>query len=120
MQLDMLSQTLTPEERDHIDDRKFLEQKMGVRDMQSLMVPDEEATRKRMAREQAQGQMSQVQLELLQAQVRETMAKAFKEITQGQKNTAAADAETANTALDILEHGLNGESDKGASATTRQ
>jgi hypothetical protein len=120
MQVDMLSQTLTPEERDHIDDRKLLSQKLATRDMTSMLVPEEEADRKRQAREQAAGQMSSAQYEFLQAQIRETLARAFKEITQGQKNTATADATTANAALDILERGTSGESDQGAAATTRQ
>jgi hypothetical protein len=120
MQVDMLSQTLTPEERDYIDDRKLLEQKLATRDMTAMLVPDEEAQRKRQVREQGQAQMSQTQLELLQAQVRDTLAGAFKNITQGQKNQAAADATTANSALDILERGLSGSEDQGANATTRQ
>jgi hypothetical protein len=121
MQLDTLAQTLQPEERDHIDDRKFVEQRLAVRDMQSMLVPEEEADRKRQAREQAQGQMSDSQMQLLAAQIRNELSQAFKNITQGQKNSAAADAQTSNAALDILEHALNGaEQDQGKTTTTRQ
>jgi hypothetical protein len=105
MQLDMLSQSMTPEERDHIDDRKFIEQKFAVRDMQSLLVPEEEAERKQQVREQQQSQLTAVQQQQLEAEVRKTLAEAFKNMTQGQKNSAASDATTANTALDILEKG---------------
>ena len=50
MQLDILAQSLTDDERDHIDERKFVEQRFAVRDMTSLMLPAEEAMRKKQAR----------------------------------------------------------------------
>lgn len=102
MQLDMLSQTLTPEERDWIDERKFVEQKFAVRDMTSIMLPEEEAKRKREAREASTGQMNELQMEQLRAEVRKTLAEAYKNITQGQKNASASDAHMAVTALDIM------------------
>jgi hypothetical protein len=58
MQVDTLSQTLRPEELDHLDDRKLLGMKLATRDLTGLLVPQEEADRKRTAREQAAGQMS--------------------------------------------------------------
>jgi hypothetical protein len=120
MQVDTLSQTLRPEELDHIDDRKLLNMKLATRDLTGLLVPQEEADRKRQIREQAAGQMSDVQMRLLEAQVREALSQAFKNITQGQKNQAATDAETADTALTILERGMSGgESDQGTSAGAR-
>lgn len=119
MQLDMLSQTLTDEERDHIDERKFIEQKFAVRDMQSLLVPEEEAERKKEARNQQQAVMAQLAQALQKAQERELLSEAFKNITQGQKNAAAADAQTANAAIGILESDLNG-GQKEAGPGTRQ
>jgi hypothetical protein len=120
MQVDTLSQTLRPEEMDHIDDRALLQAKLATRDLTGLLVPQEEADRKRQARESAQGQMSQAQLEFLQAQIRNELSQAFKNITQGQKNQATADAETADSALNILERGLGGhEQDQGAAAGAR-
>jgi hypothetical protein len=120
MQVDTLSQTLRPEEMDHIDDRALLQAKLATRDLTGLLVPQEEADRKRQAREAAQGQMSQAQLEFLQAQIRNELSQAFKNITQGQKNQATADAETADSALNILERGLGGhEQDQGAAAGAR-
>jgi hypothetical protein len=53
MQVDTLSQTLRPEELDHLDDRKLLGMKLATRDLTGLLVPQEEADRKRTAREQA-------------------------------------------------------------------
>lgn len=108
MQLDLLATSLRPEDWDHVDERKFVEQRFAVRDMASLLVPEEEADRNKQAREQAQGQQMQAQLEQIQANIRNLLAQAYKNVTQGQKNTAASDAQTANTALSVLEHGLNG------------
>jgi hypothetical protein len=109
MQTDILAQTLTPEDRDWIDEEKFVTQRLAVRDMTSLMVPSEEAMRKRAGRTAAMAEMSQLEKEQMQAEVRKTLAEAFKNITQGQRNTASADAATANSALAILEVGMKDE-----------
>ena len=106
MQTDVLAQTLTPEDRDWIDEEQFIRQRMATRDMTSLMVPKSEAMRNRAQRMAAQAEMSDLNKQLLQAEIRKTLSDAFKAITQGQKNAAAADAATSNTALDILERGL--------------
>jgi hypothetical protein len=106
IQTDVLAQTLTPDDRDWIDEEAFITQRMATRDMTGLMLPKEEAMRNRSQRMAAQAEMSDLQKEMLQAQIRKTMSDAFKAITQGQKNAAATDAETTNTALDIMERGL--------------
>lgn len=107
MQTDILAQTLTPEDRDWIDEESFITQRMATRDMTGLMLPKEEAMRNRANRLSAQAEMSDLNKELLKAEIRKTLSDAFKAITQGQKNAAAADAATTNTALDILEVGMN-------------
>jgi hypothetical protein len=106
MQTDVLAQTLTPEDRDWIDEEQFIHQRMATRDMTGLMVPKEIAMRNRAQRMAAQAEMSDLNKQLLQAEIRKTLSDAFKAITQGQKNTASADATTSNAALDILERGL--------------
>jgi hypothetical protein len=106
MQLDILAQSLTDDERDHIDERKFVEQRFAVRDMATLMVPAEEAARNKQARAQQAQELQSMQAEQIKAEVRKTLAEAFKNITQGQKNSAAADAQTTNAALAILETAL--------------
>jgi hypothetical protein len=118
MQLDILATSLTDEERDHIDERKFVEQRFASRDMASLLVPEEEAQRRKEARGQQSALMADLARRLQEAEERETLANAYKAITQGQKNSAAADAQTANTALEILEQGLSdGSEDKKAGAS---
>jgi hypothetical protein len=116
-QLDQLAQTLRPEDWDNIDERKFLEQRFAVRDMSSLLLPEEEAERKKAQREASQAQMAQIAQRLQIAQERSLLSQAFKNITQGQKNSAAADAQSTGTAISILEHGLpDGVNDDGNDA----
>ena len=107
IQTDLLAQTLTPEDRDWIDEEKFIRQRMATRDMEGLMVSAEEAQRKRAARQAAMAEISDLEKQGMMAEIRKTLAEAFKNITQGQKNAAGADAQTTNTALAILEMGMN-------------
>jgi hypothetical protein len=109
MQLDQMAQMMTDEERDHVDERKFVEQRFAVRDMDTLLLPAEEAERKKQARATSMGQMNELQMQTMQAEIRKTLAEAFKNITQGQKNSAAADAQTSNAALAILTSGMEHE-----------
>lgn len=111
MQLDVLAQSLTDEERDHIDERKFVEQRFAVRDMTSLLVPEEEAQRRKDARSQMQAMMAELTKRLQLAEERETLANAFKNIAQGQKNLASVDAQNTNNALAILEFGSRDDED---------
>lgn len=120
IQVDMLAQTLTPEDRDYIDEEKLMEQRIAVRDMQDIMLPPEDAKRKRAARLQSQNAMSEKQMQQIDAEVRKTLAEAFKNITQGQKNSAAADAQTTNAALSVLEIGMNDGEQEGAPAAAGQ
>ena len=119
MQVDQLAATLSPEERVHVDERKLVEARFAVRDLSNLLVPKDEAERRQQAAaDQAQKQRDQ-QSELIAAEIRKYLADAFKGVSQGQKNAAAADAATINTALSVLEKGLmNGAEPTGPSAAT--
>lgn len=119
MQTDVLAQTMTPEDRDWIDEEKFIKQRLAVRDMENIMVPAEEAMRKRAARMAAMEETRQAELEGMRAEIRKTLAEAYKNITQGQKNASAADATTTNTALDILERPLLNAEQAGAQEPDR-
>ena len=110
MQIDMLSQTLTEEERDHIDERKFVKAKFAVRDMEDMLVSESEAKQRKDSRGQAMSQQQDMQRKMLESEIRETLARAYKEITQGSKNASAADAKTAVTAIEIMKKG-GGEDD---------
>jgi len=109
IQVDQLSQTLSPEERIHVDERKLVEARFAVRDLINLLVPPDEAKRRQAQAAQATQEQQQQTGELTAATIRKTLAEAFKNVTQGQKNVTAADAATISAALDVLEKGLPSE-----------
>lgn len=106
MQLDQLAATMTPEEKMHVDERKMVEQRFAVRDLSGMLVsPAEADRRKENAAAEAQKQAKQ-QEEMIAAEVRKTLAEAFKNVAQGQKNSANAEATQVQATLSILEKGL--------------
>lgn len=117
-QIDMLSQTLTPDERDHIDERRFVEAKFASRDMSGMLVsPDEAARRKQQKAELAAQQQAQADA-LAQANLKNIAGDTFKAVTQGQKNASNADAVGVKAAIDMINAGefpnANQEQDRGA------
>jgi hypothetical protein len=113
MQMDNLAATLQPEERLHVDERKLIEQRFAVRDLSGMLVPAAEAERRKQAAGAEAGQQSQQQQELVAAEIRKTLAEAFKSVAQGQKNAAGAEAQQVKSTLDILEKGLASEPQAG-------
>jgi hypothetical protein len=113
MQLDQLAATMTPEEKLHVDERKMVEQRFAVRDLSGMLVSSAEATRRREAAA-AEAQKAALQNEeMVAAEVRKTLAEAFKSISQGQKNAASAEATQVKATLDILEKGLTSGTEAG-------
>lgn len=106
MQLDQIAQTLTPEEKLHVDERKLVEARFAVRDMTDILVPEDVAARRKAQQDQAMQAQAEQAKQMAEANVRKLLADAFKSITQGNKNAANADAEAVQTALAILEKGL--------------
>lgn len=106
IQLDSMAQTLTQMEMDHVDERKFVEARFAVRDLTNLLVSPDEAKRRQQQRAQDQQQQIAQQQETAQAQVRKLLSDSYKNIAQGQKNSANANAAAVKSALDILEKGL--------------
>lgn len=118
IQVDQLAATLSPEERIHVDERKLVEARFAVRDLTNLLVsPDEAKRRQAQAAQAAQEQQAQMQ-EMSAAQIRKTLAEAFKNVSQGQKNIGAAEATTINAALDVLERGAQSEADQAGATST--
>jgi len=116
MQLDQLAATMTPEEKLHVDERKMVEQRFAVRDLSGMLVSSAEATRRREAAA-AEAQKAALQNEeMVAAEVRKTLAEAFKSISQGQKNAASAEATQVKATLDILEKGLTSGTEAGNGA----
>lgn len=112
-QIDMLSQTLTPEERDHIDERKFVEAKFASRDLQGMLVPESEAAMRKSARAAEMQKKSEQQDRMVEAQIRGAAADAFKSITQGQKNAAAGDKTQVEAAMAMMSAGEDGGDNQG-------
>lgn len=106
IQIDTLAATLTPEEKLHVDERKLVEARFAVRDLTNLLLPMDDVMRRQAAQAEKQKQMEAQQQELMEANVRKLLSDAFKNIAQGQKNSANADATMANAAISILEKGL--------------
>jgi len=105
IQIDQLSATLTPDERMYVDDRKLVEQKFKTRDLEDMLVSPAIAERRLQARQEQQAAEDERREEMVKAEIRKTLSDAFKNITQGQKNSAAADAEMVQAALSVLVEG---------------
>lgn len=106
MQIDQLAMSLRPEEMIHIDERKFIEQRFAVRDLQNLLVSPDEAERKKAQADQMQQAQMAMQQQQVDAEVRKLLSDSMKNIAQAKKNDANADATKTKAALDILEAGL--------------
>lgn len=115
IQLDTLSQTLTPEERDHIDERRFVEAKFAARDLQGVLVSPDQAARNKQMRQQAAAEAQAKQDQMLDATIKKTAAEAYKNITQGQKNVAGAEGAAVKSALELAA-GVQDGSGQGTSA----
>ena len=106
MQIDMLATTMTPEEKVRVDMDKFTKARFAVRDLTDMLLPPDEVQRALAAQAQQQEQMQQQAQELAAAQLQEIMSTVFKNMAQGQKNAANADATKVKAALEVLEQGL--------------
>lgn len=115
MQMDNIAATLQPEEKVHVDERKLIEQRFAVRDLSGMLVSAAEAERRKQVAGAEAGQQVQQQQELVAAEIRKTLADAFKSVAQGQKNAANAEAQQVKSTLDILEKGLESEPQAGNS-----
>ncbi len=101
-QIDMLRQTLSPDERDHINERKFVEAAFASRDLQGMLVSEDEANRRKAGRAEEAARQAEQQSRMVEQAIRETASKAFKNVSQGQKNVAGADATQVKAAMDMM------------------
>lgn len=102
MQIDVLRQTLTPDEKDHVNERKMVEATFASRDLQGMLVSEDEAARRKAGRAEEAARQAEQQSRMVEAQIREVASGAFKNISQGQKNTASADATQVKAATDMI------------------
>lgn len=106
IQIDQLAQTLTDEEKDNIDMRKFARARLAARDMDDMLVPESQAQINREQRLQAMATAQDQQNRMAEAAIRDTMSGAYKNIAQARKNEANAEASTATAAVSIMEKGM--------------
>ena len=107
MQADELVKSLTPDEAIYVDHEKLLRARLRARDMDDVMVDETEANRRIAQQSQTSQQQTEQQQRMIEANIRKVLTDGFKNITQAQKNTAAADADTVNAVMALLEKGLN-------------
>lgn len=106
MQIDQLAATMKPEEAVHVDMRKMTLARFKARDLGDLLVSEDEADRRQAAMDKSNSDQAQQQSELTEANIRKLLSDAFKNVAQGQKNVAGAQAEAINSALLLLEQGV--------------
>jgi len=105
MQVDQIAQSLSPEEKEEVNMRRVVEERMATRDLRDMMLPEDEVKRNRAQKAQQAAAQQALADALSRANERKLLADAFKNIAQGTKNTAAADANAVDTALKLLEQG---------------
>ncbi|MDE2584095.1 MAG: hypothetical protein KGN39_01760, partial [Betaproteobacteria bacterium] len=108
MQLDNLANTLTDDEKRYLNAYGLLKARVRARDMDvdDVVVDEEEASKRDQQAAQAQQDAQAQQTKLFEAEVRNVLAETLKAISQAQKNSANAEAVTANTILAALEKGV--------------
>jgi hypothetical protein len=107
MQVDQLAQSLTPEEKQHVDMRKFAGERFKVRDLGDLLLSEADAERGIQAANQAQQAQQDQQTKMVDAQIQKVLAEVKKDLAQAQKSAAAADAHTVETGLSIVGTGVD-------------
>lgn len=109
IQLDNLAQTLTDEEKPYINMRELARARVRVRDLESaeIVYDDARCDQIDQAQQQQQQQQQQDQQQMIQAQIRELLAGALKDLSQAGKNSAMAEAASANVILGAMEKGLH-------------
>jgi hypothetical protein len=109
IQLDNLASTLTDEEKPYVNMRNLARARVRVRDLdvEDIVYDDAKCDQIDQAMQQQQQAQQELQQQQLQATIRDTLSNALKNLSQAGKNSAAAEATTANVILSALEKGLN-------------
>jgi hypothetical protein len=113
--LDQFAATLTPEERMYISTEKLLKERMKVRDLPMEILEEKETVDSKLKEqaETAQATAAQ-QARLLNAEIRQMVAGAFKDFALAIKAQTGANVDTFNA---IVEGIANGDQGKGAGAS---
>lgn len=105
--LDNLTQTLTPDEMDYLDAEKLLKRRLETRDLEfeGVLLTEEQATQKRDQRLQREQEAHQMQMRMMQEQVKGMVADQLKAVSQAQKNMDSAKAQVLKALSDIIDRG---------------
>ena len=106
MQADSLAATMRPGEAVHVDERALVTERLTVRDMGKLLLSEAEVARRQAVQAAEQKKLADGASALNEATVKKTLADAFKNIAQGQKNQSSADATVVEATLAVLEKGI--------------
>lgn len=103
--LDQFRQTLSPEEQMHVNTRKLLEERMKARDIPLDVLDPEADVQQKLDAQSAQAQQDkQIQNELINAEIKQGIAAAVKDIASANKATAAVTVDTFNAIVDGIEN----------------
>lgn len=102
-QIDLLSQTLTEEERDHVDERKFVEAKFAARDLQGMLRSEDAVKEIKAGKAAASAEAAEAAKKRNDAETREILTNALKNVAQSQVNTAKSDKVSIDAALAMTE-----------------
>lgn len=103
MQIDALSQTLTPDERDHIDERRFIEAKFASRDLEGMLVSEDVVKTRQEAKSQMMAEERERATRMMEAEIKDVLTGAFKNVAQAQVNTAKSDKTAVEAAAKMME-----------------
>ena len=107
--LDRFASTLTPEDRQYINEEELLKERMQVNDLplDRLMATPEQVQERKDAQAQ-QAQIAQQQAEqMFQAQLRAMQTEALKDMAQAQKNMDTGDAMALRALVEALKTGAS-------------
>lgn len=111
MQLDVLAQTLTDDERDHVDERRFVEARFASRDLEGILVTPDEVKRRKAGKAQQMADQQALAEERQRAEIKDILTNALKNVAQSQVNTAKADKAALEAAISMMDSQEGSEDD---------
>jgi hypothetical protein len=109
IQLDNLAQTLTDGEKKYVNTRELARARVRVRDLvvEDIVYDDARCDQIDAQESQTQSEQQDTIKRMTEAQIRQILADTLKSISLAGKNSAAAEAQTANVILAALEKGIS-------------
>lgn len=106
--LDQFMTTLTPDEKMYLNTRKVLEERMKVRDLPLELMEDKAVVDQKLQEQAAQSQATAAgQAAMIRAEVKATIAGAFKDFALAIKATASANADTFEKTVEGIANAID-------------